>query len=413
MSATTREATDQVRSISLRELLRWHGFEIKQEGVSFRARSDHYNIVITGSRWYDNKTATGGVGAIDLQMHLTGDDFPAACQTLAHQFRPVASARQGIAFPPGKSAESDRLPFPQLMAKFATRDDSNWPIARAYLVEIRKLEPALVDELHAVGSIFANDHRQNPGLVFLHRTDCGKVVGATLRDTRHESSFRPCLGNKLTAWFAVGNLREAHSVVAVESPIEALSYHALFAGRADRLAVVSCSGSTVPDELMWRTYDRRQAFVIALNNDAAGELGWQRAWDSTVDWTGFKITSDCPRLKDWNDDLVTSVQAARPVQTEHTMNTTKPASVTVTLDDDTFATFREASEIVEKAGIRVPTSQLVQTMLNAEMQRLSARKIAQRFLKSIIQQIGGLRGSALDDENDDKIPELKPAAART
>jgi len=95
------------------------------------------------------------------------------------------------------------------------------------------------------------------------------------------------------------------------------------------------------------------------------------------------------------------------------MNTTKPASVTVTLDEDTFATFREASEIVEKAGIRVPTSQLVQTMLNAEMQRLSARKIAQRFLKSIIQQIGGLRGSALDDENDDKIPELKPAAART
>jgi hypothetical protein len=95
------------------------------------------------------------------------------------------------------------------------------------------------------------------------------------------------------------------------------------------------------------------------------------------------------------------------------MNTTKPASVTVTLDEDTFATFREASEIVERAGIRVPTSQLVQTMLNAEMQRLSARKIAQRFLKSIIQQIGGLRGSALDDENDDKIPELKPAAART
>ncbi len=95
------------------------------------------------------------------------------------------------------------------------------------------------------------------------------------------------------------------------------------------------------------------------------------------------------------------------------MNTTKPASVTVTLDEDTFATFREASEIVEKAGIRVPTSQLVQTMLNAEMQRLSARKIAHRFLKSIIQQIGGLRGSALDDENDDKIPKLKPAAVRT
>ncbi|MDD5198399.1 MAG: hypothetical protein PHC88_01225 [Terrimicrobiaceae bacterium] len=92
------------------------------------------------------------------------------------------------------------------------------------------------------------------------------------------------------------------------------------------------------------------------------------------------------------------------------MNNNK--SITVNLDEDTFATFKEASEIVEKAGIRVPTNQLVQTMLNAEMQRLSARKVAQRFLKSIIEQIGGLRGAVLDDEDDDKLPVLRPAAAK-
>lgn len=95
------------------------------------------------------------------------------------------------------------------------------------------------------------------------------------------------------------------------------------------------------------------------------------------------------------------------------MNNTKNTNVTVTLEEDTLATFKEASEIVEKAGIRVPTSQLVQVMLNAEMQRLSARKIAQRFLKSIIQQIGGLRGNILDDEDDEKIPAIKPAAAKS
>jgi len=91
------------------------------------------------------------------------------------------------------------------------------------------------------------------------------------------------------------------------------------------------------------------------------------------------------------------------------MNTPKPANVTVTLDEDTFSVFKEASEIVEKAGIRVPTNQLVQAMLNAEGQRLSPRKVAQRFLRSVIAQIGGLRGNVLDEEDDDKIPELKPA----
>ena len=93
------------------------------------------------------------------------------------------------------------------------------------------------------------------------------------------------------------------------------------------------------------------------------------------------------------------------------MNTPKPANITVTLDEDTFSVFKEASEIVEKAGIRVPTNQLVQVMLNAEGQRLSPRKIAQRFLKSVIAQIGGLRGNPLEDEDDDKIPALKPAKA--
>jgi hypothetical protein len=304
---------DALRAISLPSLLAWHGLAPKPEGASFRAKSDRHNLVVTGNRWFDNRTGTGGAGAIDLQMHLTGEDFSAASRTLANQFLPTAISRQGITFPyisADKSA-SERLPFPQLMAKYAVRDDRNWPIARAYLVEIRKLEPALVDEFHAVGSIYANDHRPNPGLVFLHRTDCGKVVGATLRDTRIESSFRPCLGDKLTAWFAVGNIREARSVVAVESPIEALSYHALFATRVDRLAVVSCSGSNVPDELMRQSYDRRQSFIVALNNDPAGERGWQKAWDRTVDWAGFKIASAQPRLNDWNADLLASVQAVR------------------------------------------------------------------------------------------------------
>lgn len=305
-------AADELRAISLPALLAWHGFDPKPEGLSFRAKTDRHNLVTTGNRWYDNKSGIGGTGAIDLQIYLTGEGFSVASQTLAGQFRAGITSQPGITFPPGKPGESDRLPFPQLIAKYAVRDDSNWALSRAYLIETRKIEPSIVDELHAVGSIYANDHRPNPGLVFLHRTDCGKVIGAPLRDTRHESAFRPCLGNKLTAWFSVGNIREARSIVAVESPIEALSYYTLFASRNDRLAVVSCSGSTVPDELMWQSYHRRQRFVVALNNDGAGERGWQKAWDSTVDWTGFKISSDCPRRNDWNADLVASAHALRP-----------------------------------------------------------------------------------------------------
>jgi hypothetical protein len=84
----------------------------------------------------------------------------------------------------------------------------------------------------------------------------------------------------------------------------------------------------------------------------------------------------------------------------------KSTTITVALDEEAYVVFQNASEIVSKAGIRVPTGQLVQTMLNAEMSRLSARKIAQRFLKSVMEQVGALAGQGLDDEEDDAVPSL-------
>jgi arginyl-tRNA synthetase len=84
----------------------------------------------------------------------------------------------------------------------------------------------------------------------------------------------------------------------------------------------------------------------------------------------------------------------------------KSTTITVALDEEAYVVFQNASEIVSKAGIRVPTGQLVQTMLNAEMSRLSTRKIAQRFLKSVMEQVGALAGQDLDEEEDDAVPSL-------
>ena len=307
-----QELANQVRDIPLGELLRWHGFEIKPEGITFRARNDRYNIVVTGNRWFDNKAGRGGLGAIDLQMHLTGGDFAAACQTLAAKFRTVSSAEIGLFIPVRHCLrpEQARKPFHELAARYAVPSEANWPTARAYLVETRGIDPATVDDLHAVGTIFANDHRPNPSIVFLHRTEHGKVEGATLRDTRHQSSFRPCLGNKLTAWFTVGHLDKAEVIIAVESPIDALNYRTIHACRADAWAAVSCAGATVPIELMRLASERRQSFVAALDNDHAGERGWRRASEETAGWSGFKISSASPKHKDWNDDLM-SLQLAR------------------------------------------------------------------------------------------------------
>jgi hypothetical protein len=210
------DLADQVGDIPLRDVLERYGFEVRPEGATLRARSEHHNIVVTGSRWFDNKAGQGGGGAIDLVIHFAKVNFSAACRSLASEFLPLPAAQSPLSFPKSWQAPShpEKKSFEQLAARYAVREDSHWPVGRAYLVEHRKISPALVDELHARGSIFANDHRPNPSLVFLHRDQHGKVRGASLRDTKHQSVSHPCPGNKLSAWFTVGDLAKAGRIVA-------------------------------------------------------------------------------------------------------------------------------------------------------------------------------------------------------
>jgi hypothetical protein len=107
-----QELANQVRETPLWDLLQRRGFEIKPEGVTYRAKNDRCNIVVTGNRWFDNKAGLGGLGAIDLQIHPTGEDFAAACQTLATDFRAVSTAEIGLSFPVERHIRSFREPRP-------------------------------------------------------------------------------------------------------------------------------------------------------------------------------------------------------------------------------------------------------------------------------------------------------------
>ena len=185
------ELADQARNIPLREVLERYGFEPKPEGTTLRARDEHHNIVVTGSRWFDNKAGVGGAGAIDLVIHIAKVDFPAGCRSLADQFLPLAISQTTLSFPNSSPQfpHQEKKSFEELAAIYAVRDDTKWPIACTYLVEKRKIAADLVNELHREGAIYANGHCPNPSLVFLRRDCHGIVRGASLRDTKHNPHF--------------------------------------------------------------------------------------------------------------------------------------------------------------------------------------------------------------------------------
>jgi hypothetical protein len=66
---------------------------------------------------------------------------------------------------------------------------------------------------------------------------------------------------------------------------------------------------------------------------------------------------------------------------------TKPTTVAVTLDPESYAIFKEAMTLAESAGAKVTVGHLVQHHLHEEIRRQNPRKIAQRFLRSVVRQI--------------------------
>jgi len=190
----------------------------------------------------------------------------------------------------------------QIGNQYIVRDDSRWSLARAYLVGKRMIAPQMVDSLHEAGLVYADAGQPEPNLIFLHRNAASKVLGASICRISNDSTPILYEGGINTAWFYIGDLASAPTIAVVESPIDALSLYCLKG--SPNIAVVSCAGGIVPDGLMCHAYDRKQSFIVAFNNTATGERAWQKAWDDTVDWLGFKITSDCPTFKDWNADLI-------------------------------------------------------------------------------------------------------------
>ena len=66
---------------------------------------------------------------------------------------------------------------------------------------------------------------------------------------------------------------------------------------------------------------------------------------------------------------------------------TKPTTVAVTLDPESYSIFKEAMTLAESAGAKVTVGHLVQHHLHDEIRRQNPRKIAQHFLKSVVRQI--------------------------
>ena len=284
-----------VRKIPLSDLLSARGLVAHKEGQSTMWRGNAQAINVTGSLWFDHKSGKGGVGPIDLIMHLEGQSFAEAVLWLSEAGYGRLDTPSTILPAP------ERTPLTKLMDEYAKRDDTRWPSAFSFLTKRRGLPAGAINDLHKTGRIFANDRG---GVVFLHHDEFGQLAGASIKSANPYSHFSQCVGNKTGAWFHVGQTPSEASIIAItESPVDAISYHTLHPQR--ELCVISVSGQYIPDELL-RLCDNKR-IILAIDNSAferseqAAAITRRILATTLAKYPHAEIHT--PTAKDWNDDL--------------------------------------------------------------------------------------------------------------
>ncbi len=211
-----------------------------------------------------------------------------------------------------------------LLSRMAQRDDSQWPVARQYLIE-RSLDSQLIDQLYTDGQIYASKHRSNPSIVFPHRDLEGNVRGATLCTIRHQSSSTTSLGDTKNAWFNVGvELAKIHKAfVVTKSPIDALSYQQLNAvSDPYQGCIVSVGGTHIPEALIEYTVRNDKGLIVAFDHDPSGQMGFKIAESemrrkSQIGRGACKAWIHChppPICANWNEELQAHCSSKKKVR---------------------------------------------------------------------------------------------------
>lgn len=208
-----RERADRVREISLRSVLLALGAQQDQSDKA-KWHTSRGVISVTGCKFINWHSATGGGGAIDLVIHLHGLDFKGAIAWLCDRF-------------PGHLPMQPSCETPKPDLKLPVPNPNKLSVMKGYLVRERRIRPSLIDRLIQSSDLYA-DHQANA--VFVLRGTNNDPVGAELRGTGHTPWCGMAPGSRKNLGYF--SIRDAHidGIILCESAIDAISCFTLHPG---------------------------------------------------------------------------------------------------------------------------------------------------------------------------------------
>ena len=274
-----KHQADRVRNIDLQEILKCIESTPDNKDKA-KWHTSCGTISITGFKFMNWNLGCGGVGAIDLVMHLKGFDFKPAVSWLVKNFPHTCNY-----------AHAKKQSFSKHRFKLPQRDNNNLHQIKSYLYKKRCIPYELINTLIKSGHLYA-DNRGNAVFLLLGKEK--KVVGAELRGTASLKWRGMALGSKKNmGCFTVKN-RKSLNIVICESAIDALSFFALDSN------CIAVSTSGVNANIAWLPKVINHGYKVYCGFDA-DEIGDFFAAKLIKKYPSlYRLRPDC---KDWNEVL--------------------------------------------------------------------------------------------------------------
>lgn len=305
-----RSIADQVRPLPLSAVLEQLGLKRdKGDKNQWIDAEKRFRITLKESQFMDHAAGKGGGGAIDLAMHVLGQDYKSTVSWLANTMgtdetiKNVASEgleRARSVVTNAKEVSPFKLPTANADKELAAR----------YLTS-RGLPRLFADNPDIV-----TDERKNIG--FVMRNEAGEPRGLELKGTGSTPFKGLAPGSSRESVFKIekpNNPEKGYDLVVTESAVDALSYYYMHRGEhKNGLLVVSTSGArgVLPKSIKGKAANADKIFV-AFDDDQTGHKQGAQLISSLRTW--FKGTvkrAIAAGAKDWNEALMTAVGLLKP-----------------------------------------------------------------------------------------------------
>jgi hypothetical protein len=206
-------------------------------------------IAVTGSKWIDNTTNTGGIGSIDLVIYLNSLSLMKAAEILDNYSNSSIKTETSVI-----NLINDNKPQKNTIPDSCQH---TWSHVKAYLVNYRKIPEYLVNSLHDKRLLWS-DNRYN--CVFPRDLNSG----AYLRGTRPDVPFKMTIGTNGRPYVIPGNDNK-ELLIITEAPIDGISLKYYY----PEATIISTGGRIGFDKISPYLFNVTKV-LLAQDNDKAG-----------------------------------------------------------------------------------------------------------------------------------------------